>query len=172
QHVRVRQHEILQRRLRFLRRRRDGDAVRRRLDAIGCRAEIAHQQRVGARDLVVAAEAGRVAIVGRRRRHDVAGRAAVRGWLDVAKTFRACSASSRLNSHADPCSWLLPDFVTTLTTAPALRPNSAVYECVSILNSWMASGGGRSTNPVLNVSLLVVPSSRKLLDWLRMPLTL
>ena len=83
EHVRVRQHEILQRCFRFLRRRRDGDAVRRRLDAIGCRAEIAHQQRVGARDLVVAAEADRVAIVGRRRRHDVAGRAAVRGRHEV-----------------------------------------------------------------------------------------
>ena len=62
--------------------------------------------------------------------------------------------------------------VTTLTTEPALRPNSALYECVRILNSWIASGGGRSTKPVLNVSLLLAPSSRKLFDWLRMPLTL
>ena len=41
-----------------------------------------------------------------------------------------------------------------------------------ILNSWIASGGGRSTKPVLKVSLLVAPSSRKLFDWLRIPLTL
>ena len=36
----------------------------------------------------------------------------------------------------------------------------------------MASGGGRSTKPVLKVSLLLEPSSRKLFDWLRMPFTL
>ena len=42
----------------------------------------------------------------------------------------------------------------------------------AILKSSIASGGGRSTKPVLNVSLLVAPSIRKLLDWLRMPLTL
>ena len=36
----------------------------------------------------------------------------------------------------------------------------------------MASGGGRSTNPVLKVSLFDAPSIRKLFDWLRMPLTL
>ena len=66
----------------------------------------------------------------------------------------------------------MPDLVTTLTTEPALRPYSAPKECVRILNSWIASGGGRSTKPVLKVSLLVAPSSRKLFDWLRMPLTL
>ena len=59
-----------------------------------------------------------------------------------------------------------------MTTEPELRPYSALYECVRILNSWIASGGGRSTKPVLNVSLLLAPSSRKLFDWLRMPLTL
>ncbi len=66
----------------------------------------------------------------------------------------------------------MPAFVTTLTTEPELRPNSALYECVWILNSSMASGGGRMTKPVLKVSLLLAPSSRKLFDWLRMPLTL
>ncbi len=67
---------------------------------------------------------------------------------------------------------MLPDLVTTLTTEPALRPYSAENALVRILNSSIASGGGRSTNPVLNVSLLVAPSSRKLFDWLRMPFTL
>ncbi len=65
-----------------------------------------------------------------------------------------------------------PDLVTTLTTDPALRPYSAPCEWVMILNSWIASGGGRRTKPVLNVSLLDAPSSRKLFDWFRMPLTL
>ncbi len=90
----------------------------------------------------------------------------------AAKKLRACSESSRLNSHAAPCRVLVPPLVTTLTTDPAFRPNSALYEWVWILNSWMASGGGRMTKPVLNVSLLLAPSSRKLFDWLRMPLTL
>jgi hypothetical protein len=66
----------------------------------------------------------------------------------------------------------VPDFVTTFTTDPALRPYSAPNACVRILNSSMASGGGLSTKPVLKVSLLVAPSIRKLLDWLRIPLTL
>src|SRR5688572_31579551 len=67
---------------------------------------------------------------------------------------------------------LVPARVTTLTTDPALRPYSALYECVRILNSSIASGGGRITKPVLHVSLLLAPSSRKLFDWLRMPFTL
>jgi hypothetical protein len=62
--------------------------------------------------------------------------------------------------------------VTTLTTEPALRPYSAANAWVRILNSSIASGGGRRTKPVLKVSLLAAPSIRKLLDWLRMPLTL
>src|SRR6185369_6933105 len=90
----------------------------------------------------------------------------------VAKKFFDCSVSSRLNSQAPPCQSLLPDLVTTLTTEPALRPYSASKECVRILNSWIASGGGRSTNPVLKESLLGEPSSRKLFDWFRIPLTL
>src|SRR6185295_4340455 len=92
--------------------------------------------------------------------------------FDVANRFLACSASSRLNSHSVPCHWLVPALVTTLTTDPALRPYSAPKECVRILNSWIASGGGRTIKPVLNESLFGAPSSRKLFDWLRMPLTL
>ncbi len=61
--------------------------------------------------------------------------------------------------------------MTTLTTAPALRPYSALKACVKMRNSPIASGGGRSTKPVLKLSLLGAPSSRKLFDWLRMPLT-
>ena len=40
------------------------------------------------------------------------------------------------------------------------------------MNSSIASGGGRTTKPVLKVSLFAAPSSRKLFDWLRTPLTL
>jgi hypothetical protein len=97
-----------------------------------------------------------------------------RGFACVAgaKKLRAWNLSSRLNSQAAPWIRLVPPRVTTLTTEPAFRPNSALYECVWILNSWIASGGGRITKPVLKVSLLLAPSSRKLFDWLRMPLTL
>ncbi len=41
-----------------------------------------------------------------------------------------------------------------------------------ILNSSIASGGGRMTNPLLKESLFRDPSNRKLLDWLRIPFTL
>ena len=35
------------------------------------------------------------------------------------------NASSRKNSNALPCQLFVPDFVTTLITAPPARPNSA-----------------------------------------------
>ena len=41
-----------------------------------------------------------------------------------------------------------------------------------ILNSSIASGGGRMTKPLLNESLFGAPSIKKLFDWLRMPFTL
>ena len=47
--------------------------------------------------------------------------------LAGAKIFRACSASSRLNSQAAPVQLVVPPFVTTFTTDPELRPNSALY---------------------------------------------
>src|SRR5215468_5133019 len=45
--------------------------------------------------------------------------------LTVSKKFRASSALLRKNSYADPCSSLVPDFVTAFTTAP-LPPNWAL----------------------------------------------
>ena len=41
-----------------------------------------------------------------------------------------------------PCNWLVPDFVTTLKTAPAFRPYSAEKLLVSTFTSCSASGGG------------------------------
>src|SRR5579864_7358539 len=60
-----------------------------------------------------------------------------------AKKFRAFSLSLRKNSHAAPCSWLVPDFVTTLVMAPGFLPNSAEKVLVWILNSSMESTLGR-----------------------------
>src|SRR5580700_1970530 len=45
-------------------------------------------------------------------------------------------------SHADPWSWLVPDFVSTLMCAPLLFPCDASYIEVFTAISWMASGGG------------------------------
>ena len=43
---------------------------------------------------------------------------------------------------------LVPPLVTTLTLAPALRPNEASYWPVCTLNSWMLSGLGVAVPPV------------------------
>ena len=64
------------------------------------------------------------------------------GFTEGAKKLRAFSFWFRRNSQALPCNWLVPDFVTTLNTAPALRPYSAVKLFVSTFTSCSASGGG------------------------------
>src|SRR5687767_1774746 len=89
----------------------------------------------------------------------------------------AFSDVSRKNSHAAPCSLLVPLWYATLTVAPPARPYSALMLLVTTLNSATASGGGCITwleKPWLLVpyALLSMPSSRKLLTVLRRPLTL
>src|SRR5687767_649814 len=89
----------------------------------------------------------------------------------------AFSDVSRKNSHAAPCSLLVPLWYATLTVAPPARPYSALMLLVTTLNSATASGGGCITwleKPWLLVpyALLSMPSSRKLLKVLRRPLTL
>ncbi len=83
---------------------------------------------------------------------------------------RASNASSRKYSYADPRSVRVPDLMTTLTCAPALRPCSASYVLCSIDTSLTASRLGLTTRRFRNRSLLSTPSSRKLLAASREPL--
>ena len=71
----------------------------------------------------------------------------------------------------------MPLLYATLSVAPPLRPYSALVLLVTTLNSATASGDGCTVwfeNPWLLVpyALLSRPSSRKLLNVLRMPFTL
>src|SRR5205809_4664158 len=59
-----------------------------------------------------------------------------------AKKLLASSWLLRRNSYTDPWRLLVPDLITALTNAPALRPNSAEYAFVWILNSSSASTEG------------------------------
>jgi len=56
----------------------------------------------------------------------------------LAQVF-ALSDLSRKNSNAEPWKSLVPDLVTTLTTAPPARPNSAEYALRLTWNSCTAS---------------------------------
>ena len=89
----------------------------------------------------------------------------------------AFSASLRLNSQTVPRNWLVPLRIDALTTAPPVRPNSALKLLVWTLNSSTASGETCTTwfeKPWLLVpyELLSTPSRMKLLSALRRPLTL
>ena len=97
--------------------------------------------------------------------------------LDGLKKPVAFSASLRLNSQALPRNWLVPLRIEALTTAPPVRPYSALKLLVWTLNSSTASGESCTTwfeKPWLLVpyELLSTPSSMKLLTALRRPLTL
>ena len=46
------------------------------------------------------------------------------------KKLRASMAELRRNSNTLPCNWFVPDLVITSTTAPELRPMSALYRFV------------------------------------------
>ena len=83
---------------------------------------------------------------------------------------------SRKNSQPAPENRFVPLLYATLTVPPPLRPYSALMLLVTTRNSAIASGDGCITwfeNPWLLVpyALLSTPSSRKLLNVLRRPLT-
>src|ERR1700733_14205119 len=59
----------------------------------------------------------------------------------------------RKYSNTSPCSALVPDFVTTLTTDPELRPYSASKVLVITRNSSIASGDGCTVGRFTNWSL-------------------
>ena len=59
---------------------------------------------------------------------------------------------------AEPCKVLLPDFVTTFTTADPERPNSAEKRLVALWNSCTASSGTFTSMPPTASSLLSMPS--------------
>ena len=68
----------------------------------------------------------------------------------------------------------MPLFVVTLTSDPGLRPFSAEYGLVEILNSWIASTDGRTICVVSSCTfseneLLSTPSSTKLFCSERTP---
>src|SRR5207247_181969 len=74
------------------------------------------------------------------------------GGSVVAKKFFDWNRSLRRNSQPDPCHSFVPDLVTTLTTDPELRPNSAEKLLLWILNSWTASTFGRASVGFTRVS--------------------
>src|SRR3954451_15244797 len=97
--------------------------------------------------------------------------------LDGLKNPVALSASLRLNSQALPRNWLVPLRIDAFTTAPPVRPNSALKLLVWTLNSSTASGDICTIwleKPWLLVpyELLSTPSRMKLFTALRSPLTL
>src|SRR5439155_19202986 len=75
-------------------------------------------------------------------------------------------------SYAVPWKLFVPDFVTTLTIPPALRPYSALYVLVNIRNSSIMSGFGLSTTPLFRRLLLTPPSRRYVTESWRPPATL
>jgi len=78
-----------------------------------------------------------------------------------------------VEKRALPWKSFVPERVTTLMTVPELRPNSASKFEVSRRNSWTASGRGLTPDwPPTAISLLLAPSSRKLLEPLRWKLFL
>src|SRR5205814_10147180 len=71
----------------------------------------------------------------------------------------ALSFLSRKYSNASPRSALLPDFVTTCTTPPVARPNSALGRALVTLNSSTASSGRSWRGSPSSTQLLIVPST-------------
>src|SRR5882672_2148861 len=81
-----------------------------------------------------------------------------------------------MNSYRLPRTLLVPDLIVALTTAPELRPYSAEYAFVWILNSCNASIDGCtsctfSPRNEFEYEMLSTPSSRKTLLKVRLPLT-
>ena len=70
-----------------------------------------------------------------------------------------CQRWSRAKSDTDPRSWSLPDFVTTLITEEAERPDSAVNRFVAIWNSCTDSCVTFCSGPPTTSSLLSAPST-------------
>ena len=67
-------------------------------------------------------------------------------------------------SHADPCTWSVPEFVIMFITEPEARPKEASYTLFWILNSCTISGGGSSAKLLLFSALEIMPSiNRRLL---------
>ena len=87
------------------------------------------------------------------------------------KKLRASSFSLRRNSKTEPCKLLVPDLVTTFTTAPENRPYSGSKEFVINRNSWMESMTGMMEVPLLRLSSTSPPFTRKELDDSRWPFT-
>ncbi len=73
------------------------------------------------------------------------------------KKFRVLKASSRSKKYSEPCTWLVPDLVITLTAAPSLRPFTAEKRCVLTMNSCTASSGSCITWPPTVLSLSSIP---------------
>ena len=86
------------------------------------------------------------------------------------KKLFASSLSLRMNSNATPWKLLVPDRRLMLMVPPSPLPNSAGCKFDWTLNSAMASGLGRTGAWLLSVVLLLMPSRRKLLFWMRLPL--
>src|SRR5712692_5783668 len=93
------------------------------------------------------------------------------GFVSPSKKFRAFSLSLRMYSQASPWSELVPDFVLTSVTEPALLPYCASKLLVMMRNSDMKSGDGWAFEPPLK-PLLDTPSNRKPLKLARVPLML
>ena len=87
------------------------------------------------------------------------------------KKLRESSLSLRRNSKIEPCKALVPDLVTTLTTAPENRPYSASKAFVSSRNSWMESRTGMMDVPLFLPSSTSPPFTRKEFDASRCPFT-
>ena len=88
----------------------------------------------------------------------------------------ASSRSFLKNSYTLPRIAFDPDLIVALTTAPELRPNSAEYAFVWILNSCSASIDGCtsctfSPRNEFEYEMLSTPSSRNTLLNVRLPFT-
>src|SRR5260370_37661855 len=95
----------------------------------------------------------------------------------LAKKLLASSWLLRRNSYKVPWRLLVPERMTALTNAPALRPNSAEYALVWILNSCNASTEGCTTcafspRKLLEYDVLSTPSNWNAFWKARFPFTL
>src|SRR5262249_59556929 len=80
------------------------------------------------------------------------------GWFDSNRPA-ALSVLCRNYPHASPRSVLLLDLVTTCTTPPVARPNSAFGSAFVTLNSSTASSGRSWRGSPSSTQLLMVPST-------------
>ena len=76
------------------------------------------------------------------------------------------------NSNSDPCSWLVPDLVSTWITAPPACANSASKLPRRVLHSFTESMLGLTMTMPSTGSLLSVPSIMKLVEPKFCPLLL